>query len=85
MNYFKKTRIKPIQLNIFRILMRRKVRDAHRFRAPMSYSGRLRFFEVQYPVNACSQLFNGNNGNRLIITVTRALSSQITISNRYRI
>ncbi len=25
------------------------VRNAHRFRTPMPYPGRLRFFEVQYP------------------------------------
>ena len=27
------------------------VNNAHRFRTPMPYPGRLRFFEVQYPVN----------------------------------
>ncbi len=27
------------------------VRDAHRFRTPMPYPGRLRFFEVQYPLS----------------------------------
>ena len=28
------------------------VKNAHRFRTPKPYPGRLRFFEVQYPVNA---------------------------------